>query len=255
MTLFRPASLLVSLVAPVALAAFAGAAEQPPRRGGFPARGGQGAAAGEPRVALSFHGSIRYLTEITSDLFEANEADFGVTPAGEADGGFGLEIGYTPHARLDLFFGAEWSESAYDSSYLEYTFEDGSEIVHTTFTELTDLDLGVRFRFLGPDAAARPYVSAGVSGNFYRYAEDGDFVDTETSDIFYDRFEERHLRPGFFLGAGFDYAMTRGPRSRLDLFVEGRYSAYGGRHRDGFDGFGPIESHWVAARLGFRFRF
>lgn len=251
MTLFRTASFLV----PLLVATVAGAAEQPPRRGGFPARTSRSATAGEPRVAISFHGSIRYLTEIGSDLFTANAKDFGVTPAEEADGGFGLEVAFTPHHRFDLFFGAEWSESAYDSSYLDYTFDDGREIVHTTFISHTDLDLGVRFRFLGPGRALQPYVAGGVSGNYYRYAEDGDFVDFDTSEIFYDRFEERHLRPGFFLGAGFDYAVATGPRSRIDLFGEARYSAYGGKHRDGFDGFGQIESHWVAGRLGVRFRF
>lgn len=248
------AVLPLALGAP-ALAAAAGAEGQPPRRDGPRAGRGAGAGGGETRAALSFHGALRYFHEAGSDLFAANAADFGQTPVEEFEGGFGAEIAFTLHPRLDVFFGAEWSETAFDTSYLDLTADDGSEIVHATFFDATDLDLGVRFRFLPPGGAWQPYVSGGFSGSLYRYIEDGEFVDADTNEIFYDRYEERQLLPGFFVALGMDSVINRGRGSRLEVFGEARYSAYGGEHEDDFAGFGNIENHWLTGRVGLRFRF
>ena len=255
---FLTAALIATPPLALGAPAFAAAAddgEQPPRRGG--SRAGRGAArgGGETRAALSFHGALRYLHEAGSDLFTANAADFGQTPVEEFEGGFGAEIAFTVHPRLDVFFGAEWSETAFDTSYRDLTFDDGSEIVHATGLDATDLDLGVRFRFLPPGGAWQPYLSGGFSGSLYRYIEDGDFVDSETAEVFYDRYEERQLLPGFFLALGVDSVINRGRGSRLEAFGEARYSAYGGEHEDDFAGFGNIENHWLTGRFGLRFRF
>lgn len=256
----RPLAYALIAALPLALGApaFAAAAddgEQPPRRGGPGAARSAARGGGETRVALSFHGALRYLHQSGSELFTASAADFGQNLVEEFEGGYGAEIAFTVHPRLDVFFGAEWSESVYDASYLDLTFDDGSEIVHTTAFDATDLDLGVRFRFLPPGRAWQPYLSGGFSGSFYRYIEDGDFVDSDTNEIFYDRYEERQLLPGFFLALGVDSVINRGRGSRLEVFGETRYSAYGGEHEDDYAGFGNIENHWLTGRIGFRFRF
>lgn len=226
---------------------------QPPRRSPYPDASQRSPA--ETRFAISMYGGYRSLA-VTSELFAANEIDFGITDGDLRTGGYGFEFDFAVLSRVDVSVGFQTGEAATYASYLDLVYDDGGEIEHQTRLGLTELSLGLRFRLLDGSARFRPYLIAGATGTYYRYQEFGDFVDFETSDIYYDEYEEKSFLPGFFAGAGADFAVASVPGgARFELFGEFRYARTQGEHQDGFSGFGEFTLTRTGGLVGLRVRF
>ncbi|MXW71306.1 MAG: hypothetical protein F4Z74_07640 [Acidobacteria bacterium] len=251
----RTRHILTTLLATACLAAATAAAAesgQPPRRGPYPDASQRSVR--EARYAFSSYGGFRVLN-VTSDLFAANEFDFGITDDDFRTGSFGFEFDFAVLPRVDISIGFNSGNAETYGSYLDLVYEDGGEIEHSARLAMTDLSLGVRLRLLGGAARVRPYLVGGFAGVYYRYSEIGDFVDFETADIYYDVFEETSFLPGFFAGAGADVAIVRfRDGGSLDLFGEFRYVRSQGEHTEGFDGFGDLTLDRSGGLIGLRVR-
>lgn len=235
-----------------AVPALADESRQPPRRSPYPDASQRSVR--ETRYAISIYGGFRVL-DVESDLFAANEFDFGITDDDFRTGGYGLEFDVAVLPRVDISIGFDSGDAETFGSYLDFVYDDGAEIEHTAQLAMTELSLGVRFRLLGGQARIRPYLIGGITGAYYRYTEIGEFVDFDTADIYYDEFEERSFLPGFFAGAGADVAVARFPDGgRVELFGEFRYARAQGEHTEGFDGFGDLELDRSGGLFGVRFR-
>ena len=250
----RTRHILMTLLAAVSfIAATAAASGQPPRRGPYPDASQR--TAGDTRYAFSTYGGFRVL-RVTSDLFAANEFDFGITEDDFRTGGFGFAFDFAVLSRVDISIGLDNGSAETFGSYLDLVYEDGGEIEHSARLAMTELSLGVRLRLFGETARVRPYLIGGVSGAYYRYREIGEFVDFDTADIYYDEFEERSFLPGLFVGAGADVGVARLPDGgRIELFGEFRYARAEGEHTEGFDGFGKLRLDRAGALFGIRVRF
>ena len=244
---------LIPLLATVALAATTGAdSGQPPRRSPYPDASQRSVR--EPRFAVSTYAGFRVL-DVTSELFAANEFDFGITDNDFVTGGYGFAFDFAVLPRVDVSIGFDSGDAKTFGSYLDFVYDDGGEIEHTARLAMTELSLGVRLRLLGAASRVRPYLIGGVTGAYYRYTEIGDFVDFDTGDIYYDAFEEKSFLPGFFAGAGADVAVVRlRDGGRVELFGEFRYARSEGEHADGFDGFGDLRLDRSGGLFGVRFR-
>ena len=250
----RTRHILTTLLATACLAIATAAAEsgQPPRRGPYPDASQRSVR--EARYAFSSYGGFRVLN-VTSDLFAANEFDFGITDDEFRTGSFGFEFDFAVLPRVDISIGIDNGDAETYGSYLDLVYDDGGEIEHSARLAVTDLSLGVRLRLLGGAARVRPYLVGGLTGAYYRYTETGDFVDFETADIYYDVFEETSFLPGFFAGAGADVAVVRFREAgSLDLFGEFRYVRSQGQHTEGFDGFGDLRLDRSGGLFGIRVR-
>ncbi|MYF76577.1 MAG: hypothetical protein F4174_04370 [Acidobacteria bacterium] len=249
----RTRHILMTLLATVCFVpATAADSGQPPRRGPYPDASQRSAR--DTRFAFSTYGGFRVLS-VTSDLFAANEFDFGITDDDFRTGSFGFEFDFAVLPRVDISIGFDNGDAETYGSYLDLVYEDGGEIEHSAQLAVTDLSLGVRLRLLGGAARVRPYLIGGVTGAYYRYSEIGDFVDFETADIYYDVFEETSFLPGFFAGAGADVAIVRfRDGGSLDLFGEFRYVRSQGEHTEGFDGFGDLTLDRSGGLIGLRVR-
>ncbi len=250
----RTRHLLTTLLATACFATAAAAEDdrQPPR--GSPYPDARSKSAQETRYAFSAYGGFR-IFDITSELFAANEFDFGITEDDFRTGGYGFEFDVAVLPQVDISLGFNAASSRTYGSYLDLVYEDGGEIEHRADLTMTELSLGVRLRLIGGAARVRPYLLAGVSGAYYRYREIGDFVDFETADIYYDEFAETSFLPGFFAGAGIDYALVQLPdRGRVELFGEFRYARSQGEHTEGFAGFGDLQLDGSGGLFGFRVR-
>ena len=252
MTRFR--RILTCLLATACLAT-AGAAEeeaQPPR--GARSQDRSQLTAARPRYGFSAFGGLRAL-QINSRLFEANEAEFGLTEDDFRSGRVGFELDYALLPMLEILVGFDTGQAETQGSYLDLVYEDGSEIEHSASLRLTDYTLGVRIRPFGQGRAS-PYVVLGVARTSYAYSEQGEFVDFENFDIYYDELDERFSLTGFFAGAGLDFAVVQLPFGRrLDVFGEFRYSRGESRHQADFSDFGDLSVARVGALLGLRVRF
>ena len=245
---------LTWLIAAACLATTAGAEEeaQPPRGSRDPDR--SRSAGARPRYGFSAFGGFRAL-QIDSRLFDANEAEFGLTEDDFRSGRLGFELDYALLPMLEILIGFDTGQAETHGSYLDLVYDDGSDIEHSALLSLTDYAIGVRVRPVRLGRAS-PYVVFGVARTSYEYSELGEFVDFENFDIYYDELGERLSLTGFFAGAGFDFAVVRMPFGRrLDVFGEFRYSRAEGQHGDDFSGFGDFGVTRVGALFGFRVRF
>ncbi len=245
---------LTCLIAAACLATTAVAEEeaQPPRGSRDPDR--SRSAGARPRYGFSAFGGFRAL-RIDSRLFDANEAEFGLTEDDFRSRRLGFELDYALLPMLEILVGFDTGQAETRGSYLDLVYEDGSEIDHSALLSLTDYTLGVRIRPF-QQGRGSPYVVFGLARTIYNYSEQGEFVNFENFDIYYDELEDRSSFTGFFAGAGFDFAVIRMPFGRrLDVFGEFRYSRGEGRHRDGFSDFGDLGVARTGALFGLRVRF
>ncbi len=245
---------LTCLIAAACLAATAVAEEeaQPPRGSRDPDR--SRSAGARPRYGFSAFGGFRAL-RIDSRLFDANEAEFGLTEDDFRSGRVGFELDYALLPMLEILVGFDTGQAETEGSYLDLVYEDGSEIEHSALLSLTDYTLGVRIRPF-QQGRVSPYVVFGLARTLYKYSEQGEFVNFENFDIYYDELEERSSFTGFFAGAGFDFAVVRMPFGRrLDAFGEFRYARGEGGHRDEFAVFGDLGVARLGALFGLRVRF
>ena len=250
----RTGHILTRLLAAACLATAAAAEEeaQPPRRTRDPDHSQPAGA--RPRYGFSAFGGFRAL-RIDSRLFDANEAEFGLTADDFRSGRLGFELDYALLPVLEILVGFDTGQAETQGSYLDLVFEDGSEIEHSALLSMTDYTIGVRVRPFQLGRAS-PYAVFGASRTSYEYSELGAFVDFDNFDIYNDELGERLSLTGFFAGAGFDFAVVRMPYGRrLDVFGEFRYSRAEGRHQDDFADFGDLGVARVGARFGFRVRF
>ncbi len=257
--MIRPGQLLTTLLATVCLATFGletgAAAEgtgQPPRDSRSPDSSQTGGS--RPRYGFAAYGGFRAL-QIESLLFDSNEVDFGITDDDFRSDRFGFELDFALLPMVEILVGIDTGSAETHGNYLDLVYEDGSEIEHSAWLRMTEYSVGARVRPL-PEGRANPYLVLGISRASYDYSETGEFVDFETSDIFYDEFKEGQALTGFFAGVGLDYAVVRLPFGRrIDLFGEFRYARAQGQHRDGFNGFGDLTVARTGGLFGLRLRF
>lgn len=236
----------------VSTAAMASADGQPPRRDRYPS---SSRSAADNRYALSAYGGFMAF-QFDSGLFRDNEVDFGIADGDFSGGRFGLELDFAVLPMLDVSVGYSSSSGDVSASYLDFTYDDGREIEHGASLRTTEMTVAAKFRLARAPARFRPYLLAGASGTFYRYREDGEFINFDTSDIYFDSYEERSFLPGFFAGVGTDFRAIQAPDGRqVDLFGEFRYARSQGDHQDDFDGFGGLTIGRTGGLFGVRIRF
>ena len=107
-----------------------------------------------------------------------------------------------------------------------------------------------RFAWIPEDVNA--YVGAAGGVTFYRFEQEGDFVDYETLDIFFDTFTMTGSTPTAHLYAGVDYSLF----PNLLATLEGRYAWSKAVDMSGdFVGFEPMDLSGLQASVGFSVRF
>jgi opacity protein-like surface antigen len=88
----------------------------------------------------------------------------------------GIEYNHVLMNNVELGISLDGSSRTVDSSYRDYTWDDGTEIRQSL--KLNMVPLGVSLRFVPTSKRARiaPFVGGGVDAIFYKYEEFGDFV-------------------------------------------------------------------------------
>jgi opacity protein-like surface antigen len=229
-----------------------------------PQRGGDGFLFRPPAGSVTLHGGFAGATagsDLFSDVTEMLTLDRG--DFGAWSGGGVLSITLRP--RLDLALSASYAGRTRSSEFRDWTehTEQGELAIEqaTTFLRVPVMAsakayLTPRGRTIGSfgwvPARTSAYVGAGAGAVWYRFRQEGDFVDLDTLDIFWDEIESSGWAPAAQAFGGLDYSLT----PRVVLVGEARY-LYGRADLDrrSFQGFDPIDLSGVAGSIGISFRF
>lgn len=193
------------------------------------------------------------LFSFTTDQLTVGKGDFsGPAIAGD------LAIRLLP--RLDLVLSSGYSGTETASEFRDFVDNNDQPIEQRTRFERVPATAGLR-AYLTPRGErigslawvpnrVVPYVGAGAGGMWYRFRQEGDFVDFETYDVFYEELDSSGWTVAANASAGLDVTLT----PRLGLTTEARYGWGRAEAGNAFTGFDPIDLSGLSATVGFNLR-
>jgi len=185
------------------------------------------------------------LFDDVDELYAVDRRDFrGFT------GGIEYSLGLGDH--VELGFHLDGYGRTVTSSYRDFERPDGSPIFQDLQLNIVPLGASLRFLPAGRRARISPYVAAGADVFFYKYEEQGEFIDffSDDLDISADAFVSEGAALGFHAAAG-----LRVPVSH-DFSVTGevRYQQARTRMDDDFSQ-NRLDLSGMSATLGVHLRF
>jgi len=192
--------------------------------------------------------------DFTREQLTVDRSDFDA-PAWGAD----LGIRVTP--RVDVTFGIARAFTSINSEMRDWVGTDDLPIEQVTDFMRMPVTVGVkaylrdRGRSIGQFAwiprSLSPFVGASAGWVWYRFEQDGEFVDFETYDIFRERFTQDGRAPTVHLYGGADWTLT----PAFYLTTEGRYQWARADMAGDFVGFDAMDLSGFQATVGLAVRF
>ena len=190
----------------------------------------------------------------TTDQLSVDKSDFSGLTVG-AD----LAIRVAP--RFDVVLGTSYSGTSTPSNYRNLVDQNNQEITQTTDFRrvpvmvslkayLTDRGRSVG-RFAWVPSRFAPYVGVGGGGMWYKFRQHGDFVDSNTNNVFTSDLVSSNWAPAVQGLAGIDFTLT----PHLALTGEAKYIWAHGKLSDSFSGFDNIDLSGLSTTLGLTFRY
>ncbi|HJU72756.1 MAG TPA: hypothetical protein VJ717_03350 [Gemmatimonadaceae bacterium] len=174
---------------------------------------------------------------------------------------YAADLAFTILPQLDLVFGGSYSGSSAESEFRHFVDNNDLPIEQTTslarvpVTASAKLYLTSRGRSIGRYAwiptKLAPFIGAGGGAMWYRFRQEGDFINMETTEVFPDKFESTGWTVTATGFGGLDVSL--GPR--FGFTGEGRYTWARAPMSEDFDGFERIDLSGYQASLGFYVRF
>ena len=210
---------------------------------------------GAPRMTVSLEGGYA-VPFAGSDVFDLVRKDLTLETSDFSSPTLGLEMAYRLNERFDLAVDFAYTGSESHSEFREWVDMNDLPIKQVTRFKRLPLTLSLRTylwdrgrsvgRFAWIPRDWTPYVGIGGGVVWWKFAQEGDFVDFETLEIFTDHFTSSGAAGTVHALAGVE--MSLGPR--FALTAEGRYSwAEAEMDRD-FVGFEPIDLSGLRLTVG-----
>ena len=192
--------------------------------------------------------------DFTTELLTVARSDFNAP-------GLGVDVGFGLTSRVDAVAGFEFSRAVTFSEYRDFVDLNDLPIEQTTALSQVDLTgslklaLTARGRQIGQyawvPAAVVPYVGGGGGFIWYRFEQEGDFVDFLDNSIFTDRFESHGWSTSAHLFGGAEISLTQ----RLALTSEARYVWADATLTQDFTDFDPIDLSGLRITVGVQFTY
>lgn len=224
------------------------------------AQSGDGFLFGPPQGSFTLRGGYSRASA-GSDLFDevtqtltVNRGDFSGLALGSA-------AGVSVTDRLDVTLDAGYMSTRTPSSYRAFVDNANQEIRQTTQLQRVPATLGAKLylaprgrtigRFAWIPTSVAPWVGAGAGFMWYRFRQDGDFVDVRTNNVRRDVLDSDGFTPMAQGMAGVDVSLG----ARYAITGDLRYLAVKrpGLSAD-FQGYQPLDLSGVALSLGFTVR-
>jgi hypothetical protein len=221
---------------------------------------GKGFLFGPPAGSITIRGGWA-LANARSDFFSftTNELtldrrDFS-SPTGDID----LAIRLGP--RTDIVASASLAGMSKTSEFRHYVDSLDQPIQQTTQFRRVPITIGVREYVLSPGRSIgryawipsrfAPYVGAGVGGMYYRFQQQGNFVDMQSLAIFPSTYESAGWALTGYGRVGIDYSLN----PWLALTTEARYLVGNTSLSSDFQGFGRLDLSGLSTTVGLTLRF
>lgn len=213
-----------------------------------------------PVVSISARGGFGHASA-GSDIFAFSTERLTLGRDDFSGASYGGDFGIRVTPRLDLSLGAGYLGTRAASEFRDWVDNDDQPIEQTTRFERVPVTASAKLyltprgervgQFAWVPNRLAPYVGAGAGAMWYRFRQEGDFVDFQTYDIFHEVLESQGWTPMAQGMAGVDVALT----PRLALTGEGRYLWARDQLSDTFEDFDPIDLSGFSATVGLAVRF
>lgn len=213
-----------------------------------------------PSVTLGFRGGYAVarasgeIFDFTRERLTLDRKDFDAPT-------FGGQLAVRVAPRVDVAVDVSVSETRSASEFRDWVGTDDLPIEQQTEFRRVPLTFGVKAylmdrgrsigRFAWVPARWAPYVGAGAGWVWYRFHQDGEFVDFETLDIFRDAFTSDGRAPTLHVYGGADWSL--GPNFLLT--AEARYGWARADMGGDFLDFDPVDLSGMQATVGLSVRF
>lgn len=176
---------------------------------------------------------------------------------------FGADIGVPVTQKLELQFSVSSSSRTADSEYRDFVDNRDLPIEQATRLQRLPISLGLRYNLVPAGRTISrlawvpnrfvPYVAAGAGTMYYRFRQNGDFVDfrSRSLDVFTARLEAKGWAPLGYAAGGLTWSLL----PAVALNTEVRYDHSSTPMRGDFTGFDKTSLSGVALSTGLQFRF
>jgi hypothetical protein len=187
-----------------------------------------------------------------SDLFDDVGELYGVRPRDFRGFTGGIEYSLDVGDHVELGLHLDGYGRTVGSSYREFEREDGSPIFQDLRLNVVPLGASLRLLPFGKRERIAPYVAGGADVIFYKYEEQGDFIDffTEDLEIAPDAFVSEGSVFGFHAAAGLRVPVNRD----FSITGEARYQQARTRMNDDFS-LNRLDLTGFSGTLGVHLRF
>jgi Outer membrane protein beta-barrel domain len=221
--------------------------------------GGNGYLFHEPQVRLSFRMGYDHALA-NSDVFDEAVTDLTLNKKDFSGLTLGGEAAFALTSRIDLSVDVGYSRAKSGSEFRHFEDNNNLPIEQTTTFERVPLTANVRFYLTEPGRRVGrlawipnkvvPWVGAGGGMMWYRFRQQGDFVDFQTLNVFASDINSTDWTPTAQGMAGVDISLS----PMVALRAESRYVWARTKLSQDFSGFDPIDLSGVQATLGLTFR-
>jgi hypothetical protein len=203
---------------------------------------------GEPRASIGIRASWVF-ARAGSDLFDFIQNQLTIDKGDFDAPAVAIDAGFAVSPRVDVLVGFEFSNARTSSEYREFVDNNRQPITQDTELREANVSGSVRIaltprgRSVGRLAwiprRATPYLGAGGGYLWYRFRQQGDFVDVfnPRRPVFRDTLTSEGWTPSAHVFGGVDIRLYR----RLFAAVEGRYLWASAQLERSFEGFDPID--------------
>jgi opacity protein-like surface antigen len=213
----------------------------------------------QPYARLSLRGGYA-VARAGSDVFDFTTENLTLKKSDFSGLSLGAAFDLTITSRVALTVDAGYSRSSKGSEFRKLIDNNNLPIQQRTTFERVPLTVNVKYYLSSPGqsigtaawipAKVTPWIGAGAGTMYYRFKQEGDFVDFKTNNVFLSTFDSKAWAPAMQGMAGADFTIT----PALALTGEARYLwAKADLGRD-FGGFDKIDLSGLSASIGLSIR-
>lgn len=221
---------------------------------------GNGFLFGTPTGAITFHGGWA-AARARSDVFAFTTNELTLERGDFSSPSAGVDVAFQAFRRTQVVLSGDFSGMDKHSEFRGFIDNNDLPIEQSTHFRRFPVTLSVKqylnstgrsigkFAWIPTRAAA--YIGAGGGMQYYRFNQEGDFIDFDTMNVFHDTFESDGWTPTAHAFAGFDYTLT----PRFAVTTEARYVWSHAELSNDFSGFTPIDLSGLGTTVGLTIRF